>query len=537
MITIHDVFSPYKFAQNLWQKSDFPDLRLFRRAIETVSMWIERAQCPDAKIPRKKRRAAQRFIRNERISTDTLAEKGSLFVARLVAELPLLLVAHDSVETAFKGRYQPNDSGPLRSSNSKGYMVHNSFAIDPEKGWLLGMLISRVWKRSWKMKHQNHKLRKFRYKESFKWIRGIRQVIKLLKKIGFKGRIVHIADAEADVHENYEYAQKEKISIVIRATKDRRIIEDSGKLWAYLSKQSIDTYWESTIRTSPSKLALEQAHEQAKQSAREHVERKAEKQRKSDIEHGMTPKEAEKRSKKIIARILRQKGEQAEAKIRAEVAKLGEQRPIKLEVRYASITLNPNKRNRKPVRLNAVYLKEVAPPKYVNPVDWMILTTVELKSADDAVTICRWYRSRFGIEEVHKVLKTGLRMEQEPFDTIKSFKRFLAVAGPVATQIVRWRDASRSDPQNLATDYVDPSDLEMLKEACRYHKYRLPRRNWTLKDFVLRLALLGGYEERKGRQPGWLVIWRGWRELQDFRGIYNFVKSQENSDEKKCVPP
>ncbi len=75
------------------------------------------------------------------------------------------------------------------------------------------------------------------------------------------------------------------------------------------------------------------------------------------------------------------------------------------------------------------------------------------------------------------------------------------------------------------------------KTACRYYQLPLPRRAWTVKDVVLRLAALGGYERRPDRTPGWLVLWRGWRELLRFWRIAHFVENAAPHELPGKPPP
>jgi len=128
-------------------------------------------------------------------------------------------------------------------------------------------------------------------------------------------------------------------------------------------------------------------------------------------------------------------------------------------------------------------------------------------------------------------------MEDEPFDNSRSFRRFLAVAGPVATHLVRGREQARTAPAAPAEAHVEAAQPALLKEACRFHGIALPRRAWTLQDFIVRLAQLGGYERRPDRAPGWLVIWRGWRRLQEFGAIYSYAQSGRKTGRgKRSVP-
>ena len=101
----------------------------------------------------------------------------------------------------------------------------------------------------------------------------------------------------------------------------------------------------------------------------------------------------------------------------------------------------------------------------------------------------------------------------------------LAVLLPVSLHLVRWAYAWRADPKALARTQVPADVLVALKSACRYYELPLPRREWTIKDVVLRLAALGGYEHRPDRTPGWLVLWRGWRRLLDYWRLVHFARN------------
>jgi hypothetical protein len=55
-------------------------------------------------------------------------------------------------------------------------------------------------------------------------------------------------------------------------------------------------------------------------------------------------------------------------------------------------------------------------------------------------------------------------------------------------------------------------------------------------EFFLGLARLGGYDyPRKGRPPGWLVLWRGWGQLQS-RVQYALAAGVESLDSIQPIP-
>jgi hypothetical protein len=212
-------------------------------------------------------------------------------------------------------------------------------------------------------------------------------------------------------------------------------------------------------------------------------------------------------------------------------------REATVTLRWAPITLAPDRsgkgrRGRKPLKLAAVYVREDDPPN-VEPVEWMLLTTCAVRNAQDARRIVRYYEARWGIEVVHKIFKTGLDMEEEHVPDLSAFQRLLALLLPVAAHLARWTYASRICPDQPAATHVAPETIELLEAACGMHRLPLPEGPWTIGLLVLRLAQLGGYEPRRDAQPGWMVIWRGWRVLDTFGAIREHVLAHVSGPGKR----
>jgi len=54
------------------------------------------------------------------------------------------------------------------------------------------------------------------------------------------------------------------------------------------------------------------------------------------------------------------------------------------------------------VALWAVQVREIDPPWAVKPIEWLLLTTVEVRTAADAIERVTWYACRWGIEVWHR---------------------------------------------------------------------------------------------------------------------------------------
>ena len=165
-----------------------------------------------------------------------------------------------------------------------------------------------------------------------------------------------------------------------------------------------------------------------------------------------------------------------------------------------------------PVPVWVVRVWELEPPSAEEQLEWLLLTSEPAASLADAVQIVQWYECRWIIEEYHKGLKTGMGIEKLQFKCEEAQEPAIALLSVVGLTLLKLRDLARNPETKdlpatsiLAQDYVD------LLSAWRYRE----KRPLTIHEFHWALARLGGHQNRpSGPQPGWIVLWRGWMELQ-----------------------
>jgi hypothetical protein len=138
-------------------------------------------------------------------------------------------------------------------------------------------------------------------------------------------------------------------------------------------------------------------------------------------------------------------------------------RKASLEVRYARITLKAPSKKQANLPLWAVYVSEPSPEEGVTPVEWMLLTTMEVTSAEQALEIVGWYCQRWKIEELHRVLKSGCRIEAKQLKTAEALKRAIAIDLVVGWRILLLTKLSREHPDLPASVAFSPSEIEVLK--------------------------------------------------------------------------
>jgi hypothetical protein len=168
---------------------------------------------------------------------------------------------------------------------------------------------------------------------------------------------------------------------------------------------------------------------------------------------------------------------------------------------------------KQPLDLWAVRIWEPTPPAGEELLEWILLTNVPVDREADAHERVGWYEKRPIIEEYHKGMKTGCRIESMQFDTIERLEPAIAVLSVVTTTLLQLRDAARAPDadKRLAAEVIGEDYIEVL---VNHYGNRLGARP-TILQFYMHVARLGGHQNRKvDGLPGWLTLWRGWTRLQ-----------------------
>lgn len=181
--------------------------------------------------------------------------------------------------------------------------------------------------------------------------------------------------------------------------------------------------------------------------------------------------------------------------------------PVQLQVPHVKC----GEHDRQPMDAWVIHVREIEAPKQQSPLEWILLSNMAATTGKQACQIVDWYQCRPLIEEFHKAQKTGCGMEQLQFTTRKALQVSIAMLSVVAVQLLCLRDLARDDAERLASEVIDQPYVEALS---LWHGKQATR-DISAKQFLYILARLGGHQGRtRDRPPGWLVLWRGWSELQ-----------------------
>ncbi len=200
-------------------------------------------------------------------------------------------------------------------------------------------------------------------------------------------------------------------------------------------------------------------------------------------------------------------------------------RRARLEVRYAQVRLQPPKRKRQlpEVTLWAVLAEEVEAPPGVDPLRWMLLTTLEVRTFEDATRSLAWYARRWGIEVYHRTLKSGCRIEQRQLGSADRIEACLAIDLVVAWRIFHLTKLGRETPDVPCSVGFEEAEWKALV-AYTTQNPMPPATPPTLRETIRMVATLGGFLGRKGDgEPGTQALWLGLQRLDDLTAMWKLL--------------
>ena len=207
------------------------------------------------------------------------------------------------------------------------------------------------------------------------------------------------------------------------------------------------------------------------------------------------------------------------------------ERTATMTIRTAPVKIRPP-RSRKSEHLNeievfVIWAIETAPPEGIEPVQWMLLTSVETATLADAVERLSWYARRWTIETWHRVLKSGCQIEARQFGDVERFMRATALFAVIGWRILYATLLGRLDADISCEVLLQKFEWQAL--YCRTHgTTNAPKKAPSLGQAILWIAKLGGYLGRtRDRPPGATVLWRGFLSLHEASQMYLIFRKNE----------
>jgi hypothetical protein len=216
----------------------------------------------------------------------------------------------------------------------------------------LGVLHQKVWAREKNRRTTGYQDRKraIEQKESHRWLESLELTQQWIPQ---DKQVVTVADQEADIYELFALPRREGSEFLIRACQPRGVKQTTTDL----EIESLQEVIEKTAACGELTLELQR-----------------------------TPKR--------------------------------KPRTATLTVRFITLELQPPQQHPqhsslKPVRVQAVWAIEEHPPSGEKAIGWLLLTTLEVKSFEQAERCLRWYSYRWLIERYHYTLKSGCHLERK----------------------------------------------------------------------------------------------------------------------------
>lgn len=458
-----------KEATTEWNEAEFAGIdlgeaRLNARAIKLLGQLSAQPQAyiNQACADWAASKAAYRFFDNEQVApANILAPHYQQTCARM-AEHRVILAIQDTSELSYSTHVQTTGLGPIGNNPEwQQGLLLHTTLAVTPAGLPLGLLTQQVWARASPPRQQEFEHKATAVAEK-ESAKWLTALRATPEKLPPHVQLVTVCDREADIYEFLLTAETERACYVIRAAQDRRLLVAGQTLWQHLQACPV-----------AGRLTVEVA-EKKKEPAR-----------------------------------------------RAQVS-----------VRYREVEVRPPQRLKKlriepwkPVRVWAVYVTEECPPDGVTPLEWMLLTNVEVQDFDSAVERVAWYVCRWLIELYFKILKSGCRVEQCLLATGLRLKRYLALMGIIAWRLFWLTYFQRQNPDASCRSILTEDEWQAL--YCTVKKTTtLPEQEPTVREAVRWIAQLGGFLGRKhDGEPGVTVIWRGWQRLNDIAATWRLLNS------------
>jgi hypothetical protein len=481
-----DYLSHEEFAREHFGRCDFGDARLVRRARQSAAAILRH---PGGTLPDKLRSndllGFYRLANNPKVTHQKMLSGHRQWVfeqlERMVDanEPPVVLMISDTTEVDLTG-LSSADLGPIGNGGGWGLLCHNVLAYDYTHRRVIGLPNQLMHKRRTVKKGETAKQRREHpQRESRLWKNALADL-----PAAPAGQMrVHVADRGSDAFENMKFWQERGEHYVIRSKSNRKIMLPGGE------RARLHDFARSLPRVEQRVIDVCENHGQPARSA--------------TVAIAFAPVN-------VPAPMLRRgeyDGQPSEAWV-IHVREVQAEEPT------------PPAKARKPAAKPSAQAKPT-------PLEWILLTNVPTHNATQAVERVEWYKCRPVIEEFHKSKKTGCGVELLQFTTRAAIEVSVALLSVVAVALLTMRDLSR-DPvakDQPASDVIDPIYVEVLSIMRFKRKQPL-----SIGQFFHALAYLGGHLNRRtDKPPGWLVLWRGWTQLQ------SMVSAVEADRRERCA--
>lgn len=314
------------------------------------------------------------------------------------------LILGDTTEIDFGYQREIAGLAPIGNGSGRGFLLHNSLAVDPASETVLGLAGQTIHYRQPRPKGENASQRFRRERESRVW----GDVIDLVGAPPEGVEWVHVFDRGGDDFEVFCHLLAQGDQWVVRASSLHRLIdaaEGRTTLAKHLPTMPVAGTYDLPLRARPGQPART-------------------------------------------------------AHLEVRFGAVSMPRP-----RHTSAYVKQTHDG--PMAMNVVWVRETSPRKGAKPIEWVLYASLPVKTFADAWRIVEYYELRWLIEEFHKALKTGCHVECRLLEDSSRLEPMVGLMSVAAVRLLQLKTVARREPERPARQIVPPLWLSMLKAARR----------------------------------------------------------------------
>lgn len=477
-VVAYSVLSSEAWAQQEFGSVKLGDQRLNRRVVKVAAAM---AADPGGSIPKQQRiwadiKGTYRLLDHDQATFESLSQAHWQQTRQRCGEYSLVLLIQDTTyldysdhpATAGLGWYGRSKAQPR---GGQGLLMHGVLAVAPAgdgMGQVLGLAHNKLWARTGDSKRRKRRSaadRTSEDRESLRWRDAVTEVGGAPPGVKY----LHVGDREGDFWPLYEQTrQLSGVEFLIRIYHDRNVLE---------------------------------GHE--------------------------TPQTLSSKGRKgtSLKKLLRAQAAQGQKLLWIPPKQGRAGRWVTLNVSAVAVTVYSPQLSRtgRALRCWAVRVWEENAPAGVEPVEWMLLTSMPVNSVEDALQMAEYYGLRWLIEEYHKCLKSGCKVEERQLESADRLAPLIGMLSVVAVRLLQMKNDARLNPDKLAQECVPVELVQTLGLLLK-----VDPRTLTVRRFVHEVAKRGGFLGRKrDGEPGYLTLWRGWQELMHIHLGYQLARQIE----------
>ncbi len=402
------------------------------------------------------REGAYRLLENDSVMPEDIEEGPFSRTAELCRGRRLVLAIQDTTGVGI--RHRPLAEVVQSAGSPTGFVVHSTLVVDGDSGEILGLIDQERWIREPKdPSGKKRDTRPYEERESFKWEAASRSMCDRLEN---PDAAVTVGDRETDIKELLQYHIDNGRRFVFRAKVDRRVDGEAGFLWSALEQSPVVGVRQVTVWQRGGQEA---------------------------------------------------KGIQSERPSRP-------QRVATTELRAATVSLKDlgNGGINAASSVNAVLVREADPPKGVEPLEWLLLTSEPVGTFGEVSAVVGMYEKRWTVEEFHKCWKTGCRVEERPLQDPRSIECLMVILAAIAVRMLQLHALANQKETKVSCEPVlAPDEWQCLWSSVEASK-AIPKTAPTARWAYGAIAKLGGwYDTKRTGRVSWATMWAGWSKFRE----------------------